>query len=60
MRPGVVLRDLGELATVCDLFVEEGPVPAGRALVPVIRGSAPADREALVAEAHRARLQGPG
>ncbi|MYH40387.1 MAG: hypothetical protein F4150_01065 [Chloroflexi bacterium] len=51
MRPVVVLRDLGELGAVRDLLVEEGPVPAGRALVPVIRGSAPADREALAAEA---------
>ena len=52
MRPAVVLRDLGELAAVRDRFVDEGPVPEGRALVPVIRGSAPADREALAAEAH--------
>ncbi|MCY4640040.1 MAG: hypothetical protein OXC94_06840 [Chloroflexi bacterium] len=51
-----MLTSLGELVTVRDLFVEEGPIPREKALVPLIRGSGPPDREALAAEA-RATLE---
>ena len=53
MGRGVVLTSLGELAGVRALFGDEEPVPAGRALVPVIRDAGPAGREALAAEALR-------
>ncbi len=54
MTQGVVLTSLGELAAVRDFFVDKGPIPEERALVPVIRGTGPAEREALAAQARRA------
>ena len=54
MTRGVVLTSLRELAGVRDLFAEAGPIPAERALVPVVRGTGPGDVEELAAAAEEA------
>ena len=54
MTQRIVLTSLGELEAVRDLFAQGGPIPAERALVPVIRGTGAAEREAVDAEARQA------
>ena len=54
MTQTVVLTSLTELGTVRSLFPQGGPIPAERALVPVVRATGPAEREALDQEAGRA------
>ena len=54
MTQGIVLTSLAELEAVRDLFAQGGPIPAERALVPVIRGTGAAEREALCRAARQA------
>jgi hypothetical protein len=54
MTQGLVLTSLSELATVRDLFADDGPVPETRALVPVISATGPEELESLAATAHQA------
>ena len=54
MTHRLVLTSLGELEAVRGLFADGGPVPARRALVPVIGGTGAAERGALAEAARRA------
>ncbi|MCY4638941.1 MAG: hypothetical protein OXC94_01180 [Chloroflexi bacterium] len=54
MTHRLVLTSLGELEAVRGLFADGGPVPVGRALVPVIGGTGAAERGALAEAARRA------
>ena len=54
MTQGLVLTSLSELAMVRDLFVDDGPVPEARALVPVISATGPEEIESLAATAGQA------
>ena len=54
MSQRVVLTSLAELGAVRGLFPQGGPIPAERALVPVVRGTGLAGRETLDAEAGQA------
>jgi hypothetical protein len=54
MTQGLVLTSLSELATVRDLFADDGPVPEARALVPVISATGPEQIESLAATARQA------
>ncbi len=54
MTQRIVLTSLGELEAVRDLFADGGPIPVGRALVPVIGGTGAAEREVLCRAARQA------
>ena len=54
MTHQIVLRSLGELDAVRGLFADGGPIPPRRALVPVIRDTGPAERNAVATAARRA------